>query len=982
MHQEFIYSLEKLEMLDSTEHPSGLIPVRNLDSNKNLPPEEYIALENADKYGANYVYFRKFENRPSVPQVYLYDYTDKIGISEVELTHLHKKLYSSGQVPMFFVVTKKDVRIFNCFEAPAKGENLKYTPLTTIKIASDLFNELDFQNKEEFEAFSGKLFDNGTFWENSKYKDQFKFSNSVYEKLLTELKQALKDIISKDILPANFARRIIVVSILLKYLEERKDEKGNKVFPKDFFSTFAQNAEKFTDVFKETGAFLMLLDYLAKHFNGGIFQLEDDERQFIENRDLTRFGQFLDGETEGNQFVFWRLYSFNDLPVELISNIYEEFLGKQPGVVYTPPYLVNFLLDEAMPFSNEETDFKILDPACGSGVFLVGAYRRLIYRWRKKNNWTNPNLETLKKLLRENIFGVELNKEAADLTIFSLSLALCDELTPLQIWKDLKFDDLHKENIIHDDFFNVISKAKFQNKFDLVIGNPPFEAKLTEAAKRIETIKARERNITLILDNKKTKKIPVKLPDNQIALLFLEQSVELCKKKGLVCFIQPSTALLYNKKSFNFRKSLMQKFDIPEIIDFSHLNRVLFTNGKGKQRTGDVAVSAIFLKNAPPNKKPVLHVIPKRVKASREKIYFQLDSYDFHQVSKKEALNNPLIWKCNLFGGRRAVQLIDFFNSFEKLGPYLEEKRQSEKWDYGEGFMRGKEGDKVADYLTSQKSLLAPKFKSSKIEIITLDTVWFTSPRRPSLYKGPILLIKELIEADSAKIPIFHSNSNLVFDSRIVGIASNQNDEDSLLELYRSFDKYNRLYAFFIALTSSQFSVGLSSAFRADDIYGLPLFLNNEKDLNLTTEEKFIIDDTLDFLLDFKRKGENSYIAKNDATEKQMIEFGTTFCNVLRSVYKSIKPFQYFETDSYICFPFYFGEKPDIDFSDSEQAEKHIEKLVLRNSGTSLRLTRIVRIYEGNVIYLIKPKKLRYWLKSIALRDADETFSDLRKQGF
>ena len=53
-----------------------------------------------------------------------------------------------------------------------------------------------------------------------------------------------------------------------------------------------------------------------------------------------------------------------------------------------------------------------------------------------------------------------------------------------------------------------------------------------------------------------------------------------------------------------------------------------------------------------------------------------------------------------------------------------------------------------------------------------------------------------------------------------------------------------------------------------------------------------------------------------------------------------------------------------------------------KNSGTSLRLTRIVRLYEGNVIYLIKPKKLRYWLKSIALRDADETFSDIRKQGF
>lgn len=384
MNQELKYSLENLEMIGDSNQPSGLLPVQEITKNKNLPAEEIIALENASKYGAQYVYFRKFENRPSVAQVYLYDYTDRVGIEDDELTNLHKQLYSSGQVPMFFVFTKRDVRIFNCFESPSEGKNLKYTPLTTIKIASDLSKVVDAKNKEEFKAFSGKSIDNGTFWENSKYSGQFKFSNSAYEKLLTELKQALKDIISQGILPANFARKIMVISILIKYLEEREDEKGNKVFPEGFFSQFASGAVKFTNVLSTKGAYLKLIGYLAKHFNGGIFQLEDDEMAFIQEKDLTRFGQFLDGDLDGIQFVFWRLYSFNDLPVELISNIYEEFLGKQPGVVYTPPYLVNFLLDEAMPLSSDKTDFKVLDPACGSGVFLVGAYRRLIYRWRKR----------------------------------------------------------------------------------------------------------------------------------------------------------------------------------------------------------------------------------------------------------------------------------------------------------------------------------------------------------------------------------------------------------------------------------------------------------------------------------------------------------------------------------------------------------------------------------------------------------------------
>ena len=65
-----------------------------------------------------------------------------------------------------------------------------------------------------------------------------------------------------------------------------------------------------------------------------------------------------------------------------------------------------------------------------------------------------------------------------------------------------------------------------------------------------------------------------------------------------------------------------------------------------------------------------------------------------------------------------------------------------------------------------------------------------------------------------------------------------------------------------------------------------------------------------------------------------------------------------------------------------KKAEADIEKLVYKVAGKNLRLIRVIRLYEGNVIYLIKPKKLRYWLPSVALRDADETFADLRKLGF
>tara|TARA_R110000850_G_scaffold32285_7_gene88879 strand:- start:2182 stop:5112 length:2931 start_codon:yes stop_codon:yes gene_type:complete len=976
MNEILRHGLENLEMTGDPNQGSGLVSVHESAQNGVVSAEEFIALEYAKKYKVDFVYFRKFENRPSVAQVFIYDFTNRIGVEDQELTNLHKQLYSSALVPMFFVFTKKDVRIFNCYERPSEGDRLKYKPLTVIRLASKISDSLSIKSQEDFAAFSGKSFDNGTFWENSKYSKNFKFSNSAYEKLLSELKQALRDIIKMQILPAGIARKVMVTSILVRYLEEREDDEGRRVFPAEFFGKFIRGGQNFIDVFNKKGAYLELLDYLAQHFNGGIFQVSTEDRSYLKSADLSRFGLFLEGKAEGLQLVFWKLYSFNDLPVELISNIYEEFLGKQPGVVYTPPFLVNFLLDEAMPLESEATSFKILDPACGSGVFLVGAYRRLIHRWRRNNGWQRPSLSTLKTLLKDNIYGVELNKDAADLTIFSLSLALCDELTPLQIWEELKFDNLHERNILHDDFFNVITSDSFTPDFDLIIGNPPFDAKLTLPAKEVERKALLERSYSDIKQGLQKKGKQIKLPDNQIALLFLEQSVKLCKPQGLVCLIQPSGPFLYNNSSAQFRRLLFEKYHIPQIIDFTHISRILF----GKN--GDVATAAVFIKKEEAIDKGILHVTVRRTKPHKEKLYFELDTYDFHHVPKKLALYDPLIWKSNLFGGSRAHQLVNYLNSFEKLRSFLMRKKKEANWDFGEGFMRGAEGTKNSAFLTGRRALLAPQFKSNSIKISNLKENWFTSPRRESLFNPPLFLIKELIEVDNFKIPVYLSSEYLTFDSRIFGISSNNEDIEDLKNLANSFDYFNSVYSYFITLTSSQFSVNFSSAIRADDIYNLPCILDPHQVI-LNSQEQIILNDTIEYLLEFRRHGETSKIAMQNVSPTELQKYGTLYCEILGKIYPTIKPYQYFETSSYICFPFYFGEKePDIDFTDSDEAEKHIESLVRKNLNLTLRLNRIVRMYEGNVIYLIKPKKLRYWLQSIALRDADETFADLRKQGY
>jgi hypothetical protein len=82
-----------------------------------------------------------------------------------------------------------------------------------------------------------------------------------------------------------------------------------------------------------------------------------------------------------------------------------------------------------------------------------------------------------------------------------------------------------------------------------------------------------------------------------------------------------------------------------------------------------------------------------------------------------------------------------------------------------------------------------------------------------------------------------------------------------------------------------------------------------------------------------------------------------------------------------ICQPFVFGDGK-VDWTEADELKGKLDSLLHEQRGTTLHVTRIARIYDGKFIFLLKPERLRYWLRSVALRDADETLSDLRAQGF
>lgn len=977
--EEYINGLSQLEMLDACGESLGLIHTSEIE-NSSTNYYQKISLEKAKKVGADAVYFRNFPDstRPSKPQLYIFDFTN----NESDVVEIHKNVWSSTEVRLYLIITKSEIKFFNSSKPVKQSKNgeLKITPFDTLKIMGEAI--------KKYKTYSGKLFDNGTFWDETKF--DFGYSETAYEKLISQLKKTRDQFLNIVELEKPIASKLLVLGILIKYLEERVDidEQGNetRVFSSDFFNQeqFGYSTD-FTDTIRTGNKFVLnLFDYLSNHFNGKIFYLPDNYKEQIKDKDLSALANFLAGMLDDSQFVFWKLYSFNHLPVELISSIYEMFLeaDKSKGVAYTPSYLVSFMIDECMPIDKPKKNFKILDPACGSGIFLVSAYKRIIDWWRvlnyeKSGKWILPgkdNLEELKGLLNESIYGIDIEGEAVDLTTFSLSLTLCDILSPKVIWENLRFDDL-SNNIVDSDFFDWYEENK-SKKFDLIIGNPPF----------IEYGSKNDKVNRLIAKLNLTYQIP----NNQSALLFTLLAIKLVKMdKGLLSFVLPSGPLLYNtsKTPINFRKWLFSQYNIPQIVDFTYLSNVLFKN-KGNKK--NVAVSTFFLENKLPDDKPIYHITVKKLKSAKERQYFEIDHYDFHKVSKSDAVNNPFIWKTNLLGGGRLSAFITRLTGFSVLFDYLEKKKKYSGWFFGEGFILGNKENKDKDNIIHKKPNLATdSFSENGIdfsEIVSdFQQEYYEAYRIKEIFSPPLLLIKERIGKNT--IPVDISTKYLTYRHDIIGIHSPKEDIEELYKLKKRIFN-NQLYRFFLIATSGRAGISRSTfTVLKKDIMNLP-FPENEKEIELTKYDKILVNDTLNFSLEFLGKDTNVK-ALQAANEKELNDFGKIFCEVLNSLFE-IKTKKYFQkniyqTKSFICAVFKYGKMSNV-FKPLEDAENeiedHIAELVYNKIGSSYRINRVLKIYEGDLIYLIKPKELRYWLKSIALRDADETIVDLYKAGY
>ncbi len=376
-------------------------------------------------------------------------------------------------------------------------------------------------------------------------------------------------------------------------------------------------------------------------YNSGLFHFRHERGRDEEPDDLTPGLQIDDGILGGiirGLYYPQSPYEFSVLPVDVLGQVYEQFLGKvirlspdgheavveeKPevrkagGVYYTPTYIVDYIVEKTVGKLLEgkrpgprggASRLKIVDPACGSGSFLIGAYRYLLdwhrdryledgpEKWAKVlykgpgDQW-HLTIDEKRRILLNNVYGVDIDPQAVEVTKLSLLLKVLEGeseaslATQLRMFQERALPDLDNNikcgnSLIGPDFYeneqmmlldeeehyriNVFDWEKsfpqvFEGDnpgFDVVIGNPPYI--------RIQALK--EFAPVEVEHYKKAYRSAGK-GNYDIYVVFAERGLELLNKNGRLSYILPHK--FFNAKyGAPVRELIAEGQHLSEIVHF------------------------------------------------------------------------------------------------------------------------------------------------------------------------------------------------------------------------------------------------------------------------------------------------------------------------------------------------------------------------------------------------------------------------------
>ncbi|MFZ4827997.1 MAG: Eco57I restriction-modification methylase domain-containing protein, partial [Phototrophicaceae bacterium] len=360
--------------------------------------------------------------------------------------------------------------------------------------------------------------------------------------------------------------------IFLRTLEDRQVEKP--LLKEIVRNPKTNGAQAFNELLRQ-------FRELDKIYNSNLFALHPLDELVVHNPDLVE--EILNGLYKR----FGVEYDFSVISADVLGAVYEQYLSfkatdpadarktkptksakrthkrNNQGIYYTPQYVVRHIVQATLTpilarMGNDAHKITVLDPACGSGAFLIEVFD-VLDRHFKMLDPTVPIRERRERILKENLFGVDLDEQAVEVTRLNLVLRAAYERQKLPMLAHIQHGNSLVEadgvagaglGMVWEDRFPLVMDS---GGFDVVVGNPPYVRQEYLPAAFKEYAQARYTTMNGTAD---------------LYVPFVEQGFRLLKEGGRLGYILPNK-WLRAKYGQNLRGYLADK--VEQLIDFGDL---------------------------------------------------------------------------------------------------------------------------------------------------------------------------------------------------------------------------------------------------------------------------------------------------------------------------------------------------------------------------------------------------------------------------
>lgn len=956
-----------------------------------------------------------------------------------------RRFWNHGVSPLLMLVDKTDVRVYSSLSPPVqRGES----PDSQDRLV-DIFHRTS-DGLLALRRFVQAV-ESGQVYRHDTYRKSFKPESAIDRHLMRNLKAARAELASvKHRLDLNIIHRLLIRMIFMRYMEQRGVLNG------DFFTHLGAGSDaSLQEVLEEecsTDQLYRVFLRLRDKFKGSLFEKSEleAEREDVEDAHVeTLFRMFFGQEDpQSGQQLLFDLYDFSIIPIGTISAIYEEFLhaedpekGKDTGTYYTPTRLVEFTLDVATRRSDEsdskfdwsDTTKRILDPACGSGAFLVAAFNRFAEAWRRNNPraWNRTKLRGLSRILEEQITGVDISNTACQITCFSLYLAMLDFLDPrdIKVLTSAKYSGLpnllrkgenHRGDapltVIEGDFLAAKLCIKW-NAFDLVVGNPPWVSRKGGEDLSLQDWKKRNRRLPI--------------PADQIACAFLWHVDRFMTSDGSAVMLVPSGVFVGDKTN-GFQSAWFTQRTVDQIVQLVDLRFILFPDA-------DHWCTAVgFRKSRPKPSASVEYIAPKAAPAELNGDRITVLPEDRKEIQVQDVVSSardddaPLLWFRNQWASPRDDRFLDRLLALPRLSTHAGEATESKRWIKGQGLQPSGVGPASkatyepfwsddAVYLDARADFSMVLRHEDCIDVPPMFQRKLHRARNPRLFEAPLVVFNQGFSKFA------YASFDVLFRHSLQAISGPAEDDALLMFLtaalasplaqyfalhctgkhwYRDKSLLEDMLRFPFPLPAdapgrhaqdnirdvASIMRSLSEGARGDalrDTVAVERAKQETQEIvyayyDIAPNERILIEDTLSVIAKSSTPNQNSIIPTiQPPTREDLNAYATTF----------IDTFDQWARRSGIklsarCIPSYKAGVCVMAFTKHrrqtakrfviEEAETALDDALVRlsellpDSYGSLEMLRHVKVFDADDLYLVRPMMRRSWLRSAALNDADD----------